>query len=281
MGFKSVQDTILGIKGDLSYIDFSNAIKAKTGVDIHPTTLQKYVAGKITPSIEALSTIAEYAGMEITEFFPNKQYLVGDAINKINQLFRDIDNNGVFNAEEAGRMSEKILKILNTTGLSGEFALNKSGGQPSLEYKTNEMENHAAVSDNIVNYKAPVNVKSLPIIGIVPAGMPILAEENIEGYMPLPSKFVKGENDFLLKVRGDSMEDVNISDGDLILVHQQPTAENGQTVIARINGEVTCKRFYKTNGKCILEPANAKYKPIDCNDIEIVGIVTKVIKDVF
>jgi repressor LexA len=125
------------------------------------------------------------------------------------------------------------------------------------------------------------NIIKLPILGFVPAGGPIMIEENLEGHMPLPKMLIKDERDFCLKIRGDSMKDVGINDGDLILVHPQPVAENGQTIIARIDGEVTCKRFYKTNGKCRLEPANQNYKPIDCKDLEIIGIVTKVIKDIF
>lgn len=121
----------------------------------------------------------------------------------------------------------------------------------------------------------------LPILGSVPAGGPVMAEENIIGHIPLPEMFTKSENDFCLQIRGDSMEDVGISDGDYILVHPQPIAENGQTVIARIDGEVTCKRFYRAGDKCRLEPANHKYKPIDCDELEIIGIVTKVIKEIF
>jgi repressor LexA len=125
------------------------------------------------------------------------------------------------------------------------------------------------------------NIVEIPILGFVPAGGPVMTDENFEGHIPLPKMLIKGEKDFCLKVRGDSMEDVGINDGDLILVHPQPVAENGQTIIARINGEVTCKRFYRTNNMCRLEPANQKYKPIDCKDIEIIGIVTKVIKEIF
>ena len=120
----------------------------------------------------------------------------------------------------------------------------------------------------------------LPILGFVPAGGPVMVEENLEGYTTLDRFFVKGDNDFCLMVRGDSMENVGIYDGDMVLVHPQPVAENGQTVIARVNGEVTCKRFYRTDGHCRLEPANKKYKPIPCDDVEIVGIVTKVIKEI-
>lgn len=125
------------------------------------------------------------------------------------------------------------------------------------------------------------DIVRLPVLGSVPAGDPLEACEEVAEYMALPRMLVKSENDFCLKIRGDSMREMGISDGDLILVHPQPTAENGQTIIARIDGEVTCKRFYRLNGKCRLEPANSQYKPIDCDELEIIGIVTKVIKDIY
>jgi len=125
------------------------------------------------------------------------------------------------------------------------------------------------------------NIINMPILGFVPAGGPIMAEENIVDYIQFPKILVKSENDFCLKIHGDSMEDVGIDDGDLVLVHPQPVAENGQTVIARIDGEVTCKRFYRMNSKCKLEPANKKYKSIDCDDVEIIGVVKRIIKEIF
>ncbi len=138
------------------------------------------------------------------------------------------------------------------------------------------------VKETASEYKySSITGRMIPVLGYVPAGGPIMTEENIQEYIPLPGMLLKGNEDFCLKVHGDSMEDVGINSGDLVLVHPQPVAENGQTIIARLNGEVTCKRFYRTDSKCTLEPANSKYKPIDCDDLEIVGIVTKVIKDIY
>lgn len=120
----------------------------------------------------------------------------------------------------------------------------------------------------------------IPILGEVPAGEPVeVGEEYIEGYYPLPKALYRREH-FALRVKGDSMIDVGIEPGDLILVRKQPTAEIGQTVIARVNeSEVTCKRFYIKNGRPVLEPANARYKTIEPEQLEIIGIVTRVIRD--
>lgn len=122
-------------------------------------------------------------------------------------------------------------------------------------------------------------VIEVPIIGAVPAGGPIIEEENLLGHMPLPKEFVKGRC-FALKVSGDSMQDVGIEDGDYVLVEMQSEAENGQTVVARIHNEVTIKRFYRLNGQVRLEPANPRYRAIEPGELEIIGIVRKVIKDV-
>lgn len=127
-------------------------------------------------------------------------------------------------------------------------------------------------------YEELTKVITIPILGQVPAGEPNQQYEINEGYYPIPMAIHKGET-FVLKIKGDSMIDVGIEDGDLVLVRQQPTAEIGQTVIARIGDEVTCKRFYIRNGRPVLEPANAKYKTIEPDELEIIGIVTKIIRE--
>lgn len=131
--------------------------------------------------------------------------------------------------------------------------------------------------------RAPTMVM-IPIVGRVPAGTPAIPFEDIEDYLPVPASFVReDETVFALKVKGDSMIDLGINTGDMVLVKKQETAENGQTVIARINGEeVTCKRFYNVdNKKVTLEPANSKYHALEPEYVEIVGVVFKVIKDIF
>lgn len=179
---------------------------------------------------------------------------------------------------------ETIKKITSNNPvdfLVDDVSVLKAAGYISGEkqnYEVGSEKSDATFTQQTFTYD---DLARLPIIGFVPAGGPIMTEENLDGHLLFPKMFVKGEKDFILKVKGDSMEDIGINDRDMVLVHPQPTAENGQTVIARINNEVTCKRFYIRNNKCVLEPANKKYKPIDCNELEIVGIVTKVIKDVF
>jgi repressor LexA len=104
----------------------------------------------------------------------------------------------------------------------------------------------------------------IPIVGRVAAGDPVLAEQNIEDYCDLPPTFFKPTADYFLVVKGDSMMEVGILDGDLLAVHSTPVANNGDIVVARIEEDVTVKRLHKTPQKHLLEllPENADYEPI-------------------
>tara|TARA_B100000768_G_scaffold16159_1_gene14847 strand:+ start:207 stop:812 length:606 start_codon:yes stop_codon:yes gene_type:complete len=108
------------------------------------------------------------------------------------------------------------------------------------------------------------NFAGIPIIGQVAAGEPILAEQHIEDYQEVPSSTFHPSADYFLRVQGQSMVDVGIMDGDLLAVHQQPTAENKQIVVARVDGEVTVKRLAKSQNKNEVQllPENRDYQPI-------------------
>jgi len=114
---------------------------------------------------------------------------------------------------------------------------------------------------------------SLPLVGRVTAGQPILAVENIEDYLPLPRELAGDERSFLLSVRGDSMIGAGIYDGDLVIVRPQPTAENGDIVVARLGDEATVKRFFRDKGAVRLQPENPAMQPIVTTEVEIVGKV--------
>lgn len=120
------------------------------------------------------------------------------------------------------------------------------------------------------NAREQVNV---PIVGQVAAGVPILAEENIEDTFPIPIDYVKNDSCFMLHVKGDSMVEEGILDGDLVLVRQQQTATNGDIVIAMLDDSATVKTFYRENGHIRLQPANKAFSPIIVRDCEILGKV--------
>ena len=115
----------------------------------------------------------------------------------------------------------------------------------------------------------------IPVVGVVTAGMPILAVENLEGS-------IAWEGDpscFALRVKGDSMIGAGILDGDLVIVRPQPDAHDGQIVIARIEDEATCKRLSRKNGQVWLLPENDAYEPIDGTYAELIGLVKAVIRE--
>ena len=117
------------------------------------------------------------------------------------------------------------------------------------------------------------DISPVPVVGNVTAGQPILAEENIIEYFPLPRDFVKEDRIFMLSVEGDSMVNVGIFDGDYIAVRQQTTAVNGDIVVALIDDEATVKRFYMENGKIRLQPENDYYEPLILNSVNVLGKV--------
>lgn len=120
--------------------------------------------------------------------------------------------------------------------------------------------------------------RELPILGRVPAGEPLLAEENVEGTLDLSRDF-GGEKVFALKVRGDSMIEAGICDGDMVVVRAQDHAETGQIVVALVDGEATVKKLAGRSGRFTLQPANARYEPIAVGgDTKIIGKVIGVIR---
>ena len=116
--------------------------------------------------------------------------------------------------------------------------------------------------------------ESIPLVGVVTAGTPILAVENFENYYPLPPEFSNSENDlFMLRVQGDSMIEAGIYDGDKIIVKRQNTADNGDIVVALIEDSSTVKRFFKRDNKIVLHPENQALSDIVLDDVVILGIV--------
>lgn len=118
-------------------------------------------------------------------------------------------------------------------------------------------------------------VGQIPVVGVVTAGVPILAVENQEGMMAWDGD----PSCFALRVRGDSMTGAGILSGDKVVVRPQPTAEDGQIVVARIGDEATVKRLRKQGGQIWLMPENPAYEPIDGSEVELVGLVKAVVRE--
>jgi repressor LexA len=122
------------------------------------------------------------------------------------------------------------------------------------------------------------NITSVPLIGTVTAGMPILAVEQIEGYIPYSGPVSKDKPLFALRVKGESMINAGILDGDIVFVEKTPVASNGQIVVALLEDEATVKRFYKENGHFRLQPENDTFEPIICTELVILGMVVGLVR---
>lgn len=119
----------------------------------------------------------------------------------------------------------------------------------------------------------------VPVIGKVTAGVPILAFEDISGYVPFPESKRKGRELFALNVVGESMRDIGILDGDIVICKKTPVAENGEIVVAMIDGEATVKSFYKEDNYVRLQPHNPDFEPIITDDVTILGKVIALSRD--
>lgn len=126
--------------------------------------------------------------------------------------------------------------------------------------------------------------RTIPILGRVAAGQPILAEENLLGHLTVDPSLIRGREAFLLKVKGESMRDAGILDGDFVLVKRQADADSGEIVVAMREGEATVKRLIKKKGSLILQPENAAFDPIVITEKEtsfqILGKVVSLIRPV-
>ena len=121
-------------------------------------------------------------------------------------------------------------------------------------------------------------VVNVPMVGTVAAGQPILAQEHIEGYFPIPAEYMPNTDCFMLKVKGESMINAGIFDGDYIMVRQQNVASNGEMIVALVDDSATVKTFYKENGHYRLQPENDSMDPIIVDDVQILGKVCGVFR---
>lgn len=153
----------------------------------------------------------------------------------------------------------------------------------SVQYNLNALEDAGYIKRDS-NLKRTIRltgsaqgVSHIPLVGTVTAGMPVLAAQQIEDYIAVSG--VSGNNLFALHVRGDSMYNAGIYDGDIVIVEQCPVADNGEIVVALIGEEATVKRFYKEKGHFRLQPENELYEPIIVDECNILGRVKTLIRN--
>jgi len=150
---------------------------------------------------------------------------------------------------------------------TGESAIDSGMDAPGMPAAAPELER--------------TDIVDVPVVGRIAAGTPILAEQNVQDSFPVPARFVDGGTNFMLTVRGESMIEAGIMDGDYILVEQQQTARNGEIVVAMVDGfesEATVKTFYKEDDHIRLQPENSAMSPIIVKDAKILGKVKGVFR---
>lgn len=124
----------------------------------------------------------------------------------------------------------------------------------------------------------PKRVVHVPVLGRIAAGQPLLAEENVEDILPLPRDLVREDGAFILRVRGDSMIEAGIHEGDYLVIRPQPTANNGDIVVALLGEEATVKRFFREQDHIRLQPENSSMAPILTRDVTILGKAVALIR---
>jgi repressor LexA len=137
-----------------------------------------------------------------------------------------------------------------------------------------------AVGGAVESVRGIVRSDSLPLVGSVAAGAPVLAEENVEEYVSVPELAGGGDGQYLLRIRGESMKDAGILDGDYVVVHSQETAGDGDIVVALIGEEATVKRFFREPDHIRLQPENEAMEPIRSTEVKILGRVVGLLRSV-
>jgi len=137
-----------------------------------------------------------------------------------------------------------------------------------------------SVGSAVETVRGIVRAEGLPLLGSVAAGQPMLAEENIEDYVSVPEIAGGGEGEYLLRIRGDSMKEAGIIEGDFVVVHPQDTARDGDVVVALLGEEATVKRFFRESDHIRLQPENATMEPIRSKEVTVLGRVVGLLRSV-
>jgi repressor LexA len=137
-----------------------------------------------------------------------------------------------------------------------------------------------AVGNAVGSVRGIVRPEGLPLLGSVAAGQPILAEANIEDYVAVPEHAGGGDGEYLLRIRGDSMKEAGILEGDFVVVHSQDTAEDGDIVVALLGEDATVKRFFRESDHIRLQPENASMEPIRSREVKVLGRVVGLLRTV-
>ncbi|OWZ82855.1 transcriptional repressor LexA [Natranaerobius trueperi] len=168
---------------------------------------------------------------------------------------------------------------LHLSTLEKEGYIRRDSTRPrTIEVLNNSEINHE--NNNVFGRNNEEETIHAPVVGQVTAGKPILAEENVVDHFPIPKHLGRGKDVFMLQIVGDSMMEAGIYDSDFVIVNRQSTANNGEIVVALLDNEATVKRFYKEKNNVRLQPENEAYSPILTRDVQILGKVIGLFRNI-
>ncbi len=173
-----------------------------------------------------------------------------------------------------------VREIGEHFGISLRAVQDHIGALQKKGFLSQSQKRARSISVLVDNHSEPTTfVSKVPLLGTVAAGKPLLSEENLDGFVNLAEPFVRpGKSYFALRVRGQSMINAGILEGDLAVVEQAKTAVDGQIVVAVIDNAITLKRFYKEADRVRLQPENPDFSPIYSKDVMIVGILSNIVR---
>jgi repressor LexA len=218
--------------------------------------------------------------------YPPSVREIGDAVglsssSTVHSHLNTLENKGYIRRDpSSARALTVIERDGNSTGALSELGSSGRDGAASAGRSTGVGSASGAHSgfDDGRSRRLPRNVVELPLVGRVAAGQPIYADQNIEDSMLLPTQIVGDYSSFLLTVKGESMIEAGILDGDFVVVKEQQTANNGDIVVALIDDEATVKTFYREPDRIRLQPENQSMEPIYARDVTILGKVIALLR---
>ncbi len=223
------------------------------------SNLSKIERDKISPSLDSAVLISNCLDESLDYLAKGivKYNEIDDQQQKLLDIYRSLDENN----RHALKMYVAFLSSSVYLDLYGH-APNK-GNLPKPDSKQETIKEEKKVY--------------LPVLGTAAAGMPIMAEELLEGFLPVPAKKIK-KNTYIVRAKGESMIDAGIQDGDMVIISPQPAVEQGEMALVKVDGDVTVKKFYRDDYEIRLKPANEKMKDIVITDMGKVRVLGKVVK---
>ena len=214
---------------------------------------------------------------ELPDFISDEKKLTARQLKILEVIKASMDKDGYPPsmrgiAEAAGLSSPASVKYqLDILEEKGFIRRDENRGRAMEVVLPDHMTGESASTDK---------TRFIPLVGSIAAGVPITADQQVEETLPLPESLVGKGDLFMLKVKGESMIDAAICDGDYVVIRQQKDATNGDIVAAMIDGEATVKTFSRKSGHIWLLPANDDFAPIDGDQCEVLGIVTAVLRSI-